>query len=482
MKKILPVLLTILVIPILSHPALAKADNPPSQLALHTDGLRFVDAAGREVILRGANTGGRSKLPPFFPFEPVPDFDSALEKYADSISALGFNVVRLLIIYEAAEPTRGKYDEAYLKQYDRMVAAFGRRGIRVMVDAHQDLFSRRFCGDGFPDWTLPEKYRGLPQHADCKNWGLRDFTWPVADTLEQFWSNRGGVQDNYIAFFKMLAERYREDPMVIGFEPINEPFPGTIGRFSLDWWYRHQLFPLYEKAGQAVQSVNPRYLIFADMIPLENIGMWTAHRPRPSVNNLVFAPHYYDFGTFGIGANSQFEQAFMSSGLARHSALQKAWDTPILIGEFGASPLMKGAAGYLTLLYNRFDELKFSGTYWECSMSETIWNLENTSCFNPDGSLRPAAAALDRPYPRAVAGKINRFSFDAQSGKFELTWDEDPRISLPTEIYLPARIYSSEPKINLEPSGRSELDPSSRILSIDPLEKKAERKIIIVPR
>ena len=466
----------------LAAPAMRAQALPADPSTIHTQGMRFLDAAGREIILRGANTGGRSKLPPFIPFEPVPNFDSALNQYADGVQALGFNVVRLLIIYEAAEPQRGKYDKEYLKKYDRMVAAFGSRGIRVIVDAHQDLFSRRFCGDGFPDWTLPEKYRSLPQHADCKNWGLRDFTWPVTDTLEQFWSNRGGVQDNYIAFFKMLAERYQDDPMVIGFEPINEPFPGSVGRLSLGWFYKNQLFPLYEKVGQAVQAVNPRYLIFADIVPLENIGMWTSHRPRPALKNLVFAPHYYDFGTYGMVATSKFEQAFMHSGLARHQALQKAWDTPILVGEFGASPLMKGAAAYLGSLYDKFDDLKFSGTYWECSMSGTIWNLENTSCFNPDGSLRPAAAALDRPYPRAVAGKINRFSFDAKSGKFQLTWDEDPGISLPTEIYLPARIYPDEPKINLEPAGKFDWDQSRRILSISPLEKSAERKIIIVPK
>ena len=123
-------------------PWVAMPGNNDSQKlpAFHAEGMRFVDSSGREVILRGVNAGGRSKLPPFFPFEPVPDFDTALEKYADGIQAMGFNVVRLLIIYEAAEPVRGKYDEGYLKKYDQMVSAFAKRGVYVFVDAHQDLF------------------------------------------------------------------------------------------------------------------------------------------------------------------------------------------------------------------------------------------------------------------------------------------------------------------------------------------------------
>ena len=26
--------------------------------------------------------------------------------------------------------------------------------IYVLLDAHQDLFNRQFCGEGFPDWTV----------------------------------------------------------------------------------------------------------------------------------------------------------------------------------------------------------------------------------------------------------------------------------------------------------------------------------------
>ena len=40
-----------------------------SSLRLTVDGTRLLDELGREVILRGVNADGRSKFPPFIPFD-----------------------------------------------------------------------------------------------------------------------------------------------------------------------------------------------------------------------------------------------------------------------------------------------------------------------------------------------------------------------------------------------------------------------------
>ena len=111
-------------------------------------------------------------------------------------------------------------------------------------------------------------------------------------------------------------------------------------------------------------------------------------------------------------------------------------------------------------------------------MSATIWNMENTSVFNPDGTIRPGSLALDRPYPRAVAGKIKSFAFDPKSGKFELAWSEDPKISAPTEVYLPVRVYGGHPQISLEPNSGYQVDRNG-ILIIKSTGKDSARKIVV---
>ena len=38
----------------------------------------------------------------------------------------------------------------------------------------------------------------------------------------------GGLQDKFVAYWVKVAKRFSENPNVIGFDPINEPFPSNI--------------------------------------------------------------------------------------------------------------------------------------------------------------------------------------------------------------------------------------------------------------
>jgi endoglycosylceramidase len=436
--------------------------------AVGVAGGRLVDRDGRQVVLRGINAGGRSKLPPFLPFDPVPDFDSALASYADGLQAQGFNVARLLVIHEAGEPAPGVYDEAYLARVDAMVAALSARGIHIIIDAHQDLFSRRFHGDGFPDWTIPEKYRDREGAADRKVWNRGYFTAPVQASFDRLWDNRDGLQDRLAAFFAMLAERWRDNPMVIGFEPINEPMPGRRGLINYEGYHR-ELYGYYERVARAVQAADPAYLIFADICAIENTGTINTRRRRPEIPNLVLAPHYYDLGTFGASLAPGGDRWIMAKGIGRHLKLARNWNVPVLLTEYGVSPANPDAPIYIAKLYGIFDQQLLSGTFWEASRSELLWNFEDTSIFTPSGELRPNAAYLDRPYPRAVPGIITEFSFDPDTGRLELAWDEAPGASRPSELYLPPRIYRDDPKVVFSAgTGPFTFDPGDHVVMIMP--------------
>ena len=454
----------------------------PGIMSIGCEEDRFVDGAGRHVIMRGANAGSRGKLPPFYPFEPEPDFETALEKFTGGFESLGFNVVRLLVIYEAAEPVRGQYDEEYLKIYDKLVNSFGRRGVHVIVDSHQDIFSRRFCGDGFPDWALAQRYRDNRQRADCGLWELKNLTLGVAGSWNRFWNNKDGIQDSYVEFFRMLAERYKNNPAVIGFEPINEPMPGTKGLIGYSKWNEEKLYVLYEKVGKAVNSVAPRFIIFSDVCALENLGSWNESRRRPEIPNLAFAPHYYDVGYFKFNLTTGRDEEIMRNGLKKHIRLGRHWRVPVLIGEYGIEMQREDAPAYIDKLYSVFDELLLSGTIWEASMSPKLWNGRDKCIFDPDGAPRRGTLALDRPYPRAVAGIIESFTFERDTNTFTMKYAEHSRINMPTEIYIPARIYGDNPVINIQPDGPYEFEPARRLLKITNLGKDCERKITVSAR
>ena len=134
-------------------------------------GSWFKDDHGRTRLLRGVNLGGSSKVP-FVPDGATHLRDGfldhrdvsfvgrpfPLETAADHLERLriwGFNCLRFLITWEAIEHAGpGQYDEAYLDYVTAVVSKAGEFGFQVIIDPHQDMWSRFSGGDGAPGWTL----------------------------------------------------------------------------------------------------------------------------------------------------------------------------------------------------------------------------------------------------------------------------------------------------------------------------------------
>jgi endoglycosylceramidase len=90
------------------------------------------------------------------------------------------NTIRLHLAWEGVEAEKGVYNYSYIEKVREIVRKCNRFGIWVVIDAHQDLFSRQFCGEGFPTWTAQRKNfphplkvnitvgpDGFPNREDC---------------------------------------------------------------------------------------------------------------------------------------------------------------------------------------------------------------------------------------------------------------------------------------------------------------------------
>ncbi|MEW6566999.1 MAG: cellulase family glycosylhydrolase [Chloroflexota bacterium] len=242
---------------------------------LHIDGARFRDEEGRIVMLRGVNLAGSSKVPRApngathrregffnhrhvsFVGRPFP-LEEADEHFA-RLRAWGFNFLRFLVTWEAIEHAGpGRYDEAYLDYVARVVRMAGDYGFRVLIDPHQDVWSRFSGGDGAPGWTLEVvgfELRNLHAtraaflhqvHGDP----LPRMIWPTnatklaaATMFTLFFAGEvfaprtriegEGVQEylqrHYLAAMQQLALRLRGLDHVLGYGTMNEPWRGYIG-------------------------------------------------------------------------------------------------------------------------------------------------------------------------------------------------------------------------------------------------------------
>ncbi len=416
---------------------------------VHVDGLTLRDTLDRAVMLRGVAVGGRSKLPPFFPFdvdEAVPFTDQA-DAFFGRVSALGAGVVRLALMWEPLEPTRGTYDDTYLDKYLAMMDAADAHGLGVIVEFHQDIFSRRICGDGFPLWAITDEIAAAGP-APCPGfpgWGLAylDPTSAANRAMQRLWDNDDGLRDDMVAAWRHVATAVKDHPAVVAFEPINEPPSGTGTKED----FEQTVLPgFYDVMGGAIREVvgdEPALLL--DGRAGDALGTVNERFAKPHLDGVVYAPHYYNAITVGLNSPSVNADAIRLD-VPHALELADTWGTPSMLDEFGVHNTNPSKAEYLGVVYDALDEQLANGSMWDVSQTDgTLWNTEEFSALYGDGSEHDWVSVIDRPVPRAIAGTVRSLVWDpvAESLDLELA-DMTDGVS---EIYLPTRHLGATPAI-----------------------------------
>ena len=389
---------------------------------LHVDGEYLKDSAGRVVLLRGVNAPGDAKVPPFTTLNDATQLDP--------LPGWGVNVIRLLFNWEAFEPTRCHHQESYLQYYEQVVNWAADLGIYVIVDFHQDAYSRYSlggCGEGFPSWAVSSEV-GLktPNNsaAKCSTWGATMIIDPSHHkTWEKFHKDTEGAKSRYLDMVAAVAQRMSTHDNVIGYELINEP-----------WGTDTELHNLYEAVGYKIRERHPDAVLFVPPHALVSSGAVANNIAKPTFTNFVYSPHFYDASVLLI-------KAWLggSPNGALNGMLNKAhqWGVPMLLGEYGAPATTNNGSGYMEALNDWLDAQFVAGTQWNYTPGWTPekkdgWNGEDLSIVNELGELRDTYTP--RPYPTKTSGVPNTF-LRVGSG-FTYSWENNPALGA-TEIFLP---------------------------------------------
>ena len=401
-------------------------------LHLHCDGRWIRDEQGRIRIFRGANVSGRSKLPPFLPFDDPAAFDP--------LARWGWNAVRLLVIWEALEPERGVYDDAYLAKVKALAMAAGERGLHVIVDFHQDLFSRQLGGDGAPRWALPPHEPSAPG----RSWFLRYLTRPsVGRAFERLWRDVDGLRTSLLVCVRRVMRAMAGVPAVIGYDLFNEPM-GDLGALLSGELERRSLPAFYDACVRARDELDPSRLLFIEPSPLAAFGA-PVRLPRLSAQNVVFAPHLYDAPAIVAGRYTPALSLFPFS-LHRLERTARRLDMPLFIGEFGVLNGANGGAHMMEDECRLLDRAFASWTVWHYNPTNVDWNDEAASIVSPDGAERPWTGALVRPYARALAGEP--IEWDSRRDRWRLRYKAVG--ASPTEIIVPTRWAGSGCRVHVD--------------------------------
>ncbi|GAA0443004.1 endoglycosylceramidase [Actinoplanes capillaceus] len=421
----------------------------------------FTDAYGREIVLRGFNVSGSTKLYEngLLPFRDTAGAAAAATAMRD---LTGANAIRFLISWEGVQPARDRIDTAYLARAAAQMREFTDRGIRVLIDYHQDLWSAHlfdpdswYTGDGAPKWvidagTYPDESCGI-----CILWGQNMLTnGAVRAAAHDFWHNRYGVQDAYLAQARAALTYFRanlDHTMVLGVDPFNEPFDGGLDGASGATWEATLLMPFYQRfravmdeTGWAARPLYAEPLVFWNTQFGEAGGFTTIPPLGP---RYVFNSHYYDGGRMTLDPTAAGDGTYSAAMNRIRDRATTLGATPF-VSEFGNALSGTGSSGrtpwMVRAMYQGLDSRLSGASFWNSTtgsgpvLSATQWHWDVYSGRhseamngNPDkvrtagdawngedhsvyanGALRLDRRVLDRLFPSAVAGSTIAFAYE----------------------------------------------------------------------
>ena len=442
-----------LVFTLVASAALASAlatnasSSSSAPATLHREGPWLVDDAGRVVLLHGVNAVW--KRAPYVAPKTLAGFTA---RDADWIAEQGFNTVRLGVIFAGVMPKKGVVDPAYLERTNRVVHLLTSRHIWVLLDFHQDLYTERFFGEGFPAWATNDNGIPLPVNAGFPG---NYFQPATSRAFDNFWTNTDGVQEQYAAAWRAVAKRFRSTPYVLGYDLINEPWPGTqvatcanpVGCPVFD---TQLLQPFYEKVIAAIRLVDRRHIVWIEPHVLFNDGAQTTLGSLKPLGDDQLGLSWHQYCTTAGLTHSSGGKAGPECGpqgelVANNVAgITKSQSLAGLLTEFGASDDLPDIQRVTQLA----DSHLFGWQYWHYKEWSDPTTESQTSggqgLFTKDTDLstlkQAKADILIRPYARAVAGLPTSMHFDLATKTFTFAYDA-LQASGVTEVFLPRRHY-----------------------------------------
>ena len=468
-------LLVALVLAALLPTSPAAALPPPGPTPpLETTGRWITDADGRAVIVHGVNMV--YKRPPYYP--GAIGFNDPDAKF---LRRHGFDAVRLGVIYAGVEPRPGRYSAGYLAHIATTQRALARQGIFSLLDFHQDLYAEKFAGEGFPGWAILDD--GAPTEP-LTGFPATYVTSPGENAAwDSLWSDAAGpggvgLQERFAAAWADVARRFVKRGRVMGYDPLNEPWPGN------DWptcfspagcpaFEQNRLGPFEARVVRAIRRVDRTHTVWYEPVVTANSGT-PYYTPHPSDPNVGFNFHDYCLAGTANPPCDALEQTTVDHA-AEHAA---ASHEPALLSEFGATDDLPTIAR----MVDRSDRAMIPWMWWHyCGCDDpTTSGPGDTQAIVHDPRRAPHGpnvfhaklAALDRPYPQAIAGTPLSFSFDRATGEFHLRYSTRapggkrlPR-DVETVIYVPRIHYRTGYHVAVRGAAVVTGQPGSRYLRL----------------
>lgn len=216
------------------------------------------------------------------------------------------------------------------------------------------------------------------------------------------------AQDTWVAMWRHVAQRYRANPVVVGYELMVEPNANEVGSHAvndrLDIWdpetfyasYRDSLYdwaPLYRRISAAIREVDPETPILIGGMGYSAVDWLPYLDPTGDVYTVYtihqYAPDSYthqekgrkrkypgNFDVDGDGHRERFERSWLESLLHTVDDFKTLHGAVVAATEFGAMRWEPGVAAFINDQMNLFEQHGMNYALW---LWESSWPPYNRS-------------------------------------------------------------------------------------------------------
>ncbi|MBM4356082.1 MAG: hypothetical protein FJ109_20210, partial [Deltaproteobacteria bacterium] len=297
----------------------------------------------------------------------------------------------------------------------------------------QDLWGPKYGGNGAPLWATIDN--GIPfDPPEGVMWFAIYGEPAVQQAFQSLWDDVDGIQQHYVQAWAHVAQRFADSHTVIGYDIINEPYPGTCPVTQVAAFESEKLVPFYAAVAKGIRTVDPHHILFVEPTATRSLGVLGGMGPIGD-DNVALATHYYCptmdlLATYG-GKPEMLEALFQQFW-------EEAWKVggPLFLGEWGFFAGNDGDLLYADHQIELFDKMSLSNTAWSfdpcgggfCLVSpshEPLWSLER----------------LTQVRPERIPGTLVSWQHDRTARSFDLTFDTtgwpagDAVVSVPPLLY-----------------------------------------------
>ena len=375
--------------------ALIALAAPASAQLVRIEGTRFIAPDGRILRIKGISLGNWL-MPEGYMFK----FEVA--KAPRQIYG-AFD--RLLGVDKAAVFWK-QYRDTYIAEDDiRFIASVGFNTVRIPL--HWNLFMTgdgTMTGDG---WALLDRVLGWAREAGLYaivdlhaapggQTGINHDDGPGYPLM--FYVPRD--RDLTVRLWRAIAERYKGNPTILGYDLLNEPIAPYHDVDTLN----PRLEPFFRRVTEAIRAVDPGRIVFLAA------GQWSSSFDMfgpPFAPNLAYTYH-------------SFWASTMRDSIQRHLNFSERYDVPLFLGETGE--LTDGWNEGFRKLHEAHD---IGWSFWTYKNLDTFSTVVSSPL--PEGWDQIAAyadgARPDRPPDAVIARAMQQYLAGMSLQKATVRWN-----------------------------------------------------------